>query len=121
MLFCCFSSEAVSVPVVANGGIKTIDDAKRCLMETKAQAVMSGSLLFFNFIVFQFSFSLNLLFFFAAGLMTNPALFEGKVYDPCDLALEFVDILKSHPVSAIIARGVLVKMILPLFVTIQIY
>ena len=39
-------SEAVNVPVVANGGIKTLDDAKRCLIETKAQAVMSGSLLF---------------------------------------------------------------------------
>ena len=38
------SSEAVSVPVVANGGIKCLDDAKRCLIETKAQAVMAGSL-----------------------------------------------------------------------------
>ena len=39
-------SEAVDVPVVANGGIRSLDDAKRCLIETKAQAVMAGSLLF---------------------------------------------------------------------------
>ena len=32
------------MPVVANGGIKCLDDAKRCLIETKAQAVMAGSL-----------------------------------------------------------------------------
>ena len=38
------SSEAVDVPVVANGGIRSLDDAKRCLIETKAQAVMAGSL-----------------------------------------------------------------------------
>jgi len=83
--------ESVNVPVVANGGIKNLDDVKKCLIETKAQAVMSGT-----------------------GLMSNPALFEGKTYDPCDLALEFVNICQQYPVSAVIARGILVKMILSL-------
>ena len=48
--------------------------------------------------------------------MDNPALFEGKKYDPCDLALEFVNVCYEFPVTAVIARGILVKMILPLFV-----
>lgn len=47
--------------------------------------------------------------------MTNPALFEGVAHDPCDLALEFVAICREHPVHAIVARGILVKMLLPLF------
>ena len=47
--------------------------------------------------------------------MTNPALFEGVTHNPCDLALEFVDICREHPVHAIVARGILVKMLLPLF------
>ena len=50
-----------------------------------------------------------------AGLMANPALFEGKHHDPCDLALEFVDICLEHPVTAVVARGIIVKMLLPLF------
>ena len=54
--------------------------------------------------------------------MDNPALFEGKEYDPCDLALEFVKVCYEYPVTAVIARGILVKMILPLFVnSIQFY
>ena len=50
--------------------------------------------------------------------MTNPALFEGVAHNPCDLALEFVDICRDHPVHAIVARGILVKMLLPLFASV---
>ena len=35
--------ENVSIPVVANGGIKSLKDVQRCFQVTKAQAVMVGS------------------------------------------------------------------------------
>ena len=50
-----------------------------------------------------------------AGLMANPALFEGRSHDPCDLALEFLGLCRAHPITAVVARGILVKMLLPLF------
>ena len=102
--------------MVANGGIRSLDDAKRCLIETKAQAVMAGSLFHPSSLLMHLHFTPRFLFMTDA-LMTNPALFEGVKHDPCDLALEFVAICREHPVHAIVARGILVKMLLPLFVT----
>ena len=101
--------ENVSIPVVANGGIKTLNDAQRCIQVTKAQAVMVGSKTNKK----QQTFLIRITpLFHIAGLLTNPALFSGVAVDPCDLAREFIQLSIEHPVSIPIMRGILVKMLL---------
>jgi tRNA-dihydrouridine synthase len=39
-----FGREAVTVPLIANGDIRSLDDAERCLKITGADAVMSGGM-----------------------------------------------------------------------------
>jgi tRNA-dihydrouridine synthase len=65
--------EALSIPVIANGGIYTFADVERCLSETGVDAVMS-----------------------AESLLENPALFSGKLYDLDDLAFEYMQLAKEY-------------------------
>ena len=53
--------------------------------------------------------------------MANPALFEEGHHDPCELALEFIKLCQKYPITAVVARGVVVKMLLPLFVQLPHY
>ena len=67
---------AVSVPVLANGGIFAASDVTRCLEATKADGVMAGE-----------------------ALLENPALFEGNVCgtSQCALAREYLDLQADYP------------------------
>lgn len=74
---------AVDIPVIANGGIENLDDAKRCLVDTGAVAVMS-----------------------AEALLERPDLFLGDVGDgdvgstvarALRLAREFLDLAEAFP------------------------
>ena len=67
---------AVSVPVLANGGIFAAADVTRCLEATKADGVMAGE-----------------------ALLENPALFEGNVCgtSQCALAREYLDLQADYP------------------------
>ena len=89
--------DALSIPVVANGGVKSIEDERRCLETTHAQAVMVG-----------------------LGLLADPGLFDCSGALPSDprekaiaLAREFIAILATTPTDAHTARGILMKMLLP--------
>lgn len=70
---------AVNIPVVANGGIATIDDVHRCLQVTGADAVMSSE-----------------------AALENPALFsgnrdlEGRYVDQTRLAREYLELAAQH-------------------------
>lgn len=71
---------AVGIPVIANGGVETRDDALRCLEETGAAAVMS-----------------------AEALLEDPDLFaerqsgETEVQRMIRLAREFLDLAERYP------------------------
>lgn len=71
-------AQAVSVPVLANGGVSSLDEARACLASTGADGVMA-----------------------AEGLLSNPALFDsaagpsGSAQEA--LALEYLDLQGTHP------------------------
>lgn len=60
------------IPVIANGSISNLDEAKKCLYYTKADAVMSGE-----------------------GLIDNPALFHEESIDQDKLMREYLDIARQ--------------------------
>ncbi|EAN33513.1 tRNA-dihydrouridine(16/17) synthase [NAD(P)(+)] [Theileria parva strain Muguga] len=64
----------VNIPVIANGGIETFEDVKRCLEYTGADAVMSSE-----------------------AILENPYLFSGKIYNNIDIFEEYLSILKGSP------------------------
>ncbi|CAM9364638.1 unnamed protein product, partial [Hapterophycus canaliculatus] len=92
--------EAVSIPIVANGGIETGADAARLLRETGSDAVMSSE-----------------------GLLENPALFDGNL-TPMEelqgvevahrillLTTEYMELAKQFRAPMIAVKGHLFKML----------
>ena len=83
--------EALRIPVLANGNIRTLHDVERCLEYTGADGVMS-----------------------AESLLEDPALFSpGRLQpggskhhlDGCTLLLEYLDIVEQHPCPDRMVRG----------------
>lgn len=68
--------ETLSIPVIANGGIHTFQNVTDCLEQTGVDGVMSSE-----------------------ALLENPALFSGKLHDPDQLALEYLEIWKKYDSS----------------------
>lgn len=80
--------QTVNIPVFANGGVYSYADVKRCLEYTGVDGVMS-----------------------AESLLENPALFSGKVYDLDDLAIEYLEMVKQHPIENGCVKPHLFKML----------
>jgi tRNA-dihydrouridine synthase 1 len=64
--------QSLSIPVFANGNIRTLEDVQKCLEYTGCDGVMS-----------------------AEGLLEYPALFSGKQYNQMDLIMEYFEIAES--------------------------
>lgn len=92
--------QTVSIPVVANGGIETLEEAMNCLADTGADAVMSSE-----------------------GLLQNPKLFsvegdrlfrENVLQSQLSSAKEYLRLIhlypKPHPLESVV-RGHLFKML----------
>eukprot|EP01031_Cornospumella_fuschlensis_P041422 gene41422-50542_t len=89
-----FSQRKPPIPIIANGGVETYEDALRCLEITGADAVMSSE-----------------------AILENPALFSGSlqnapVRDVIDLTEEYLALCKQHPVFHVkIIRSHVIKML----------
>lgn len=66
--------EALQIPVIANGGVNSVEDAKAILEDTNAAGVMIGQ-----------------------ALISNPALFDEQPIKRRDFAREYLEIAKEHP------------------------
>jgi len=64
----------LNIPIIANGGIETYEEALKCLELTGADAVMC-----------------------AEGILENPALFSGKRVSPYTMAQEYLNIASIFP------------------------
>jgi len=81
--------ESVSVPVIANGNIQTLDDVERCLQFTGADAVMS-----------------------ALAALCNPALFSGRsAVSDFDLVYEYLQLARHYDTNVNWVRAHLGKML----------
>ena len=80
--------QAVKIPVFANGGIYSYEDAIECLKFTGVDGVMSSE-----------------------SLLENPALFSGKIHNLDDLALEYLEICQTYNTDPCYIRPHLFKML----------
>lgn len=65
--------EALSIPVIANGGVNEFEQIAECLEATQCDGVM-----------------------LATALLKNPCLFAGRPVHPCDIMVEYLDICRQH-------------------------
>ena len=72
---------SVSIPVIANGGIRSKSEADQLINETGAVGVMVGQ-----------------------GLLQNPHMFETNNPDPVALTREYLELYKQYPVDFTIAK-----------------
>lgn len=72
---------SVSIPVIANGGVKTKEDADDLIKQTGAVGVMIGQ-----------------------GLLENPLILETNNPDPVAMAKEYFELFKQHPIDFFVAR-----------------
>ena len=77
---------SISIPLIANGGIESHEDLKRCFDYTGCDAIMS-----------------------AEKLLENPTLFSGDVYNIDEIALEYIDLFKKYDFEVFFARAHLFK------------
>ncbi|OHT09018.1 hypothetical protein TRFO_22269 [Tritrichomonas foetus] len=73
--------DAVSIPVVANGGVTAKIDGENLVKETGAVGVMIGQ-----------------------ALLVNPSLLETDNPDPVALTREYFELYKEHPIDFLIAK-----------------
>lgn len=72
---------SVSIPVIANGGVKTKEDADNLIKQTGAAGVMIGK-----------------------GLLENPLILETSNPDPVAMTKEYFDLYKKYPIDFFVAR-----------------
>eukprot|EP00002_Diphylleia_rotans_P039207 TRINITY_DN9041_c0_g1_i1.p1 TRINITY_DN9041_c0_g1~~TRINITY_DN9041_c0_g1_i1.p1 ORF type:complete len:265 (+),score=26.15 TRINITY_DN9041_c0_g1_i1:722-1516(+) len=80
--------EILSIPVIANGNVRNMDDIEECLRVTGAVGVMS-----------------------AETLLENPALFSGKEMSPTDMALDYMEICKEYTTPMRMVRAHIFQML----------
>ncbi|CAL2037704.1 unnamed protein product [Caenorhabditis brenneri] len=83
--------ESVSVPVIANGGITSLQEAEFLAEQTGVDGIMAAN-----------------------GLLDNPALFAGHAYTPSDCVQNFMRLSKEHGLDWLLYHQHLQYMLRPL-------
>jgi tRNA-dihydrouridine synthase 1 len=78
--------ESVSIPVFANGGIRTMQDVQECFEYTGVDGVMSSE-----------------------AILENPAFFDSNFYHMEDLMLEYIDLAEKYEENYCTVRSHLYK------------
>lgn len=73
--------QSVSIPVIANGGVKTKEDADNLIKQTGAAGVIIGQ-----------------------GLLENPQILETDSPDPISMTKEYFELYKKYPIDFFVAR-----------------
>lgn len=82
--------ERVQIPVIANGGVGTFDEAQKCLQATGADAIMS-----------------------AEAILENPALVAGMdpAPSPTTMALDYLEMVERYPDTKKVVQAHLFKLL----------